>query len=138
MLASLSLKIYIFLIFAQLYRVAFSLSVVPSQSNIPSGVRAACRVTLAKNLTQCSDDFLMLLDHIPSSSLLEICTNECETALSDLYSEAFARCGTDVVNITSDGILVATYSPINMVGELRYRYNTTCLQDKSFFHPRNH
>jgi hypothetical protein len=114
-----------------LSHLAACLSVVPSLGHIPAGVRAACRVTLAKNVTECSDDIQRPLEFIPSSLLPDICTNECTNALSSLYAEATSRCGTDAVNITVDGIVTDTITPLDLVGELRYKYNITCLQDMS-------
>lgn len=115
---------------AYFIQIAVSLSVVPSLQHIPPGVRAACRATLAKNVTQCSDTFHKQLEYIHSSTLPEICTDECASALSSLYSEAFSRCGTDAVNITVNGTVMATFRPLDLVGELRFKYNITCLQDK--------
>lgn len=107
-----------------------SLSVVPSLSHIPPGVRAACRTTLARNITQCSDEFQKELQFIPSSSLPDICTTNCQSALSSLYTEALSRCGTGSVDVEANGTVLATFKPIDLVGNLRYIYNSTCLQDK--------
>jgi hypothetical protein len=109
---------------------ARALSVVPSLTHIPAGVRAACRTTLAKNITQCSDEFEKELQFIPSTSLPQICTTECAGALSALYTEALSRCGTDSVDVMANDTVLATFTPIDVVGHLRYIYNSTCLQDK--------
>jgi len=108
-----------------------SLFVVPSLSHIPAGVRAACRVTLTKNVTECSDEIQRPLEFISPSLLPDICTTKCANALSSLYTEATTRCGTDAVDITVNGTVTDTFTPLDLVGELRYKYNITCLQDMS-------
>ncbi|KAL3478574.1 hypothetical protein BJX99DRAFT_256470 [Aspergillus californicus] len=93
---------------------AASLSVVPSLSHIPAGVRAACRTTLAKNVTECSEDIQKPLEFISSAILPNICTDACGNALSALYTEATTRCGTDAVNITVNGTVTASFTPLDL------------------------
>ncbi|KAL2829473.1 hypothetical protein BDW59DRAFT_159061 [Aspergillus cavernicola] len=91
-----------------------SLSVVPSLSHVPAGVRAACRATLAKNVTECSEEIQKPLEIISSSLLPSVCTDECASALSALYTEAASRCGTAAVNITVSGTVTATFTPLDL------------------------
>lgn len=126
-------KMILLFFLGYLSQIAASLSVVPSLQHIPPGVRAACRVTLAKNVTQCSEAFHKQLKYIHSSTLPEICTEDCANGLSSLYSEALSRCGTDTVDITVNDTVIAIFRPLDLVGKLKYKYNTTCLQDKHPF-----
>ncbi|PGH27226.1 hypothetical protein AJ80_01183 [Polytolypa hystricis UAMH7299] len=98
-------------------RIAIALSIVPSLAHIPLGVRAACRVSLANNITQCSDIFLQLPEYIPSSALPEICTLDCDNALSSTYADVLSRCGTDAVDITVNDTVVGTFTPLDLAGD---------------------
>ncbi|KAJ5165061.1 uncharacterized protein N7500_006891 [Penicillium coprophilum] len=112
---SVSRKMRFLVILTCLASHACALSVVPSLTHIPAGVRAACRTTLAKNITQCSDEFEKELQFIPSTSLAQICTTECTGALSALYTEAMSRCGTDSVDVVANDTVLATFTPIDVI-----------------------
>ncbi|KAG2420067.1 hypothetical protein HFD88_004865 [Aspergillus terreus] len=115
MTAIVSRKMQFLVLLACLASHARALSVVPSLTHIPAGVRAACRTTLARNITQCSDEFEKELRFIQSSSLPQICTTECAGALSALYTEALSRCGTDSVDVMANGTVLATFTPIDVL-----------------------
>lgn len=111
-----------------LLSLASSISVIPGTGYLPAVVRAACRSALSENIAGCSDELQTPVQFIPSSSLNEICTSGCRNALTSMYSKAVTACGTGSVNVTSNTtseILI----PLNLAGELVFRYNATCLQD---------
>jgi hypothetical protein len=120
----------IFLLLLSAPYIAAWISVVPSLAHVPSGIRAACRTTLAKNITQCSQDFQLAPQYIEASTLPAICTDECADALSVLHSEAVSRCGTAFVDIIIDGTVGGVFTPMNLVEQLIYKHDRPCLQDK--------
>lgn len=129
--ASITMRAYALTTFAFL-TVASTLSVIPGTGYLPASVRAACRSALAENIVGCSDELYTLPQWIPITSLNEICTSDCRGALAAMYTKATTACGTGGVNITSNGtseILI----PLNLAGELVWRFNATCLQGDGGF-----
>jgi len=105
-----------------------SISVIPGAGYLPNDVRAGCRVALSENITACSDMLQYPEEFIPTSALQEICTTSCSSGLMAMYAKASSACGTGSVNITTN-VTSTLLVPLDLAGELVYRYNITCLQD---------
>jgi hypothetical protein len=108
---------------------ASAISVIPGTGYLPNAVRAGCRTALAENITTCSSLLAMQPEYIEIESLNEVCTSACGASLSTMYAKALSACGTGSVNVTvneTSAILV----PLDLAGELYFRYNLTCIKDK--------
>ncbi|OBT62703.1 hypothetical protein VE03_07058 [Pseudogymnoascus sp. 23342-1-I1] len=107
---------------------------IPGTGYLPASVRAACRASLAKNITECSSALMFQENDILPEDLNTICTAPCLTALNSMRSSALTACGTASVDMPVDNLQPPTtipITPLDFADELVYRYQMVCLRDMS-------
>ncbi|KAK6515154.1 hypothetical protein TWF506_007499 [Arthrobotrys conoides] len=105
-----------------------ALQVIPVPAALPTAISASCRATLATNITQCPNIFMLPPDDVPGNNLSVLCTSACRVNLSYMVGNATTRCG-NTQYTTTIGTSKVVLQPLLMAGRPLYNFDLICLQD---------
>ncbi|KAF3221789.1 hypothetical protein TWF106_000153 [Orbilia oligospora] len=109
-----------------------ALQVIPIPATLPTSISASCRATLATNITQCPNIFMLPPDDVPNTNLNALCTSACRVNLSYMVGNATTRCG-NTQYPTTIGTSKVIIQPLLMAGRPLYNFDLVCLQDSGTY-----